>query len=170
MLFYLSGRWLTLDHKNYQKLKNSELKMKIIFIVSVLTFILYGCKENPSGPITSTQYELWRSYNIHDYTYDQIRNCFCINGNEKMKVTIRADTVFSVIKISDLSTIPYPVSKQYLTIDSLFGIINNSSGDSLVVSYDPQYGYPSLLDINPQLHPVDGGVMYLTSNLQTNYK
>lgn len=140
--------------------------MKRICLIAILTIIYWGCKENPSGPVNLTGYELWYSYNIHNYSFDQVRICFCINGGEKMKVIVKADTFFSVTKISDSNIVSYPVSNYYLTIDSLFGIINSSKKDSLVITYDPQYGYPAKLDINPQLHPVHGGVIYITSNLQ----
>ncbi|PKL83850.1 MAG: hypothetical protein CVV24_03000 [Ignavibacteriae bacterium HGW-Ignavibacteriae-3] len=83
-----------------------------------------------------------------------------------MKITVRADTVYSVIRISDNSIIPYPGSKLYMSVNSLFGIIQNPNGDSLIVTYDPEYGYPDKVDINPQMHPVDGGVIYFTSNLR----
>jgi Family of unknown function (DUF6174) len=141
--------------------------MKKVFIFFNILFIILplACNEQLNAPSPDTPYELWHSYNLHNYTIEQIRSCFCVNGGESMKVTFLDDTVFSVIKISDSTEIPYPYSKQYLTIDSLFGIINNSN-DSLIITYDAHYGYPNKLDINPQLHPVDGGVMFETSNLQ----
>ena len=51
-------------------------------------------------------------------------------------------------------------------MDSLFAIIRNSKGHSLIVRYNVQYGYPEYLDVNLQVHPVDGGYLYETSNLQ----
>ena len=129
-------------------------------------FILVGCKEQSNEPISATPYEKWLSYNIHNYTIEQIRTCECINGGIKMKVTVQSDTVAVVMKLSDSTFIPYPSLKQYLSIDSLFGIIQYAKVDSLVYTYNEQYGYPAKLDINPQQHPVDGGALYETSNLQ----
>jgi hypothetical protein len=83
-----------------------------------------------------------------------------------MRITVRADTIASVVNLSDSSTVSSPISTLYLTVDSLFGIIRYSTTDSLVIAYDETYGYPEKLDINPQLHPVDGGVLYITSNLR----
>jgi hypothetical protein len=83
-----------------------------------------------------------------------------------MRVTVQSDTIFLVTRLSDSSVMPHSYFKQYLTIDSLFWIIQNSRFDSIVAAYDPEFGYPTRLDINPQLHPVDGGVMYLSSDLQ----
>ena len=83
-----------------------------------------------------------------------------------MRITIRSDSLAQVKRLSDSPVLSYPGYTWYLTVDSLFGIIRNSKTDSLVISYNSRYGYPERLDITPQLHPVDGGVLYETSNLQ----
>jgi hypothetical protein len=140
--------------------------MRIKILIVIVSCILFSCEELTNIPYSATSYELWRSYNIHDYTIEQVRYCFCPDAGEKVKVTVRSDSVYAVMRLSDSAIIPYPTSKLYLSVDSLFGVIQNSKGDSLVVTYDSKYGYPNKLDINPQLHPVDGGVMYETSNLQ----
>ena len=140
--------------------------MRIKILIVTVSCILISCEELTDIPFSATSYDLWRSFNLHDYTIEQVRYCFCPDAGEKIKVTVRSDSVYSVMRLSDSAIIPYPTSKLYLSIDSLFGIIKNSKGDSLVVTYDSKYGYPNKLDINPQLHPIDGGVMYETSNLQ----
>ncbi len=80
-----------------------------------------------------------------------------------MRITVRNDTVASAVRISDSTVM---LASFYRSIDSLFAIVKNPHGDSLVVRYNSQYGYPEYLDINPQLHPVDGGILYETSNLR----
>ncbi len=136
-----------------------------IFLITLLLLLCASCKnELVTEPTIKTSYELWRSKNLHNYSIDQLRGCFCPNAGELVRVTVRSDTIFNVVKISDNSLIKTSV---YFTVDSLFGIINNAGNDSLVIRYDETYGYPEFLDINPQWHPVDGGVLYETSNLQT---
>jgi len=149
---------------------NSQLKMvrvrdmiKLYLMIFVFLCCIACNKEQVSEPDPQTSYELWRSQNLHDYSIDQSRMCFCINAGELVRITVRSDTIYGVIKISDTSIVTYPI---YFTVDSLFGIIRNSKADSLVTRYNTQYGYPEFLDIDPQLHPVDGGVLYKTSNLQ----
>ena len=140
--------------------------MKILLLSVIISIFLLSCKEQSFMPISFSPYEQWRSYNIHNYTIEQIRSCYCINGGQSMKITVRSDSVYSVMRLSDSTLIQNGYSKQYLTIDSLFGIIKNSKSDSLIISYDSKYGYPTKLDIKPQLHFVDSGEMYVTSNLQ----
>jgi len=135
-----------------------------IFLIFLVLLFCTSCKqEQVAGPDTKTSYELWRSKNLHNYSIDQIRSCFCPDAGQSVRITVRSDTIFSIIKISDNHIITSPI---YFTVDSLFGIINNSENDSLVVKYNTDYGFPEFLDINPQWHPVDGGVLYETSNLQ----
>ncbi|HEX9252762.1 MAG TPA: DUF6174 domain-containing protein [Ignavibacteriaceae bacterium] len=137
--------------------------IKISLFFFILLFFFSCNKEQVSESNAITSYELWRSKNFHNYSIDQSRSCFCPDAGELVRITVRSDSIFSVIKISDNSVI---TSSHYFTVDSLFGIINNSGNDSLAVRYNAFYGYPEFLDINPQLHPVDGGVLYETSNLQ----
>jgi hypothetical protein len=92
--------------------------------------------------------------------------CFCPDAGDTARITVRSDTIASVVRLLDDTYVPYPMTRFYLTIDSLFSIIEHKSGDSIVVIYNGTFGYPEKLDINPQQHPVDGGVFYETSNLQ----
>lgn len=137
--------------------------IRITFIFLVLLFCTSCQEKQVSEPDTKTPYELWRSKNLHNYSIDQVRSCFCTDAGQSVRITVRSDTIYNIINISDNSIITSPF---YLTVDSLFGIIKNSENDSLVIEYNSTYGFPEFLDINPQLHPVDGGVLYKTSNLQ----
>jgi len=122
-----------------------------------------ACKqEQASQPVLQTPYEQWRSFNLHNYTIDQSRSCFCPHGGELMRITVRSDTIAGVVRISDTSIVTYPY---FVSIDSLFGIIRYLKTDSLVIRYNVQYGYPEYLDVDPQLHPSDGGYLLETSNL-----
>jgi hypothetical protein len=144
--------------------KENALLMKNICIILILAGCCIVCKdEQPTQSPQQTPYEQWRSQNLHYYTIDQRRICFCPYGGETVRITVRSDTIAQVTRISDTSAVQYQV---YISIDSLFGIIRNSKTDSLVVRYNSEYGYPEYLDINPQQHPYDGGELFETSNLQ----
>ena len=132
-------------------------------LIILLVLISISCKNDQAVESDlKSPYELWKSKNIHNYSIDQIRFCFCPDAGQLVRITVRSDTIQNIIRLSDDNKITYPF---YYTIDSLFGIINKSKNDSLVIRYNSLYDYPEYLDINPQLHPVDGGVLYETSNL-----
>lgn len=139
--------------------------MKNSLCMALLLLALPSCNDRGSDPALDA-YERWRSFGLHDYTIDQIRVCYCVDGGQTMIVTVRADTVARVLRLSDGTQLSQTASRLYVTVDSLFGLIRYTHGDSLIIQYNPEYGYPERLDINPQLHPVDGGVLYQTSNLR----
>jgi hypothetical protein len=140
-----------------------ENMKKIYLIFLVLLFYTFCKKEQISEPVKQTPYELWRLKDFHNYSINQIRSCFCPDAGQLVRITVRSDTIFSVVKLSDTTIVTSPI---YFTVDSLFGIIKNSKTDSLVIRYNTIYGFPEFLDINPQWHPVDGGFLYDTSNLE----
>jgi hypothetical protein len=135
-------------------------------MLGALTMVPAGCSERATGPSLADPYQRWKSYGLHDYAIDQMRSCFCSEGGEVMRIVVRADTIASITRVSDGSALGNATKPLYHTIDSLFSIIHTHTTDSLVVRYDERYGYPETLDINPQLHPVDGGVLYATTNLR----
>lgn len=138
--------------------------MEKIFLMFLLLLCITSCKKELVSQLQpATPQELWRSHNLHDYSIDQTRTCYCSGAGEQVHIIIRSDTIFSLKKVVDGSPITSPY---YFTIDSLFGMIEYGNFDSLVIRYNSIYGYPEFLDINPQWHPVDGGVLYETTNLK----
>lgn len=128
-------------------------------------FAVAACKkETSTGPIVEP-YERWQSFGIHNYSIDQVRSCYCINGGIPMRLTVRSDTVVSVVRISDGAALTSSESQPYWSIEKLFANAK-SLKDSMVIRYNDEYGYPEYLDINPAGHPVDAGALYQTSNLQ----
>jgi hypothetical protein len=126
---------------------------------------LVSCKTDSSLSPRPDPAQRWHSFHIHDYTIEQLRSCFCRNGGQTMRLTVKADTVFSVVRVEDGKALSADEAAPYWSIEEMFDFIKVSK-DSLVIRYNAQYGYLEYLDINPQLHPVDGGALYVTSNLK----
>lgn len=140
--------------------------MRLLLLLIPL-FIAAGCtNEQVVQSDERDSYTKWNSYGYHNYTVDQIRQCFCVYGADAMKVVVRDDTVMSVTRLSDNKELSYSEARWYMPVDQLFQKVLNPGQDSIVASFNLDYGYPEQVDINPQLHPVDGGVLYITSNLR----
>ena len=137
-----------------------------IFSIGFIFLWLSACKEQATQPLQSDPYARWKSYGYHNYTFDQTRTCYCLHGGEAMQVTVRSDTVSNVMRLSDSSMLSRAESQSYLTLDSLFGLIHAAKYDSVVIRYHVTYGYPERLDIDPQAHAWDGGVLYVSANLR----
>lgn len=141
--------------------------MKTVFIFACLSLSAIGCRDEiQNSPLSADPYDRWKSYNLHNYTIEQSRICFCVDEGVQMKIIVRSDTIFSVMRLSDSTVVGMPGSQWYLPVDSLFAIIRNHGKDSIVVQYNSVYGFPESLDINPQFHAVDGGVQYVTTHIQ----
>ncbi|HEX2867771.1 MAG TPA: DUF6174 domain-containing protein [Ignavibacteriales bacterium] len=147
--------------------------MRLLLLLTILLFVSSGCKkeqavqpEDKGEKSLAYSFAIWNSYEYHNYTIDQIRQCYCPNGGEKMRVTVRDDTVMSVIRQSDNKELSYSEARWYLTVGSLFRKLQNPGQDSVTFSFNAVFGYPETVDINPQLHPQDGGAAYYTSNLR----
>jgi len=138
-----------------------EQRMKSI---GLLLLCLLACAKSPTEPVPDALAK-WRSLHMHNYTIEQTRSCFCIHGGEKMRLLVKSDTVFSVMRVADGAVLSYAESRVYWSVEQLFSFIG-SSQDSLVIRYHPIYGFPEYLDIDPQLHPVDGGALYESANLK----
>jgi hypothetical protein len=127
--------------------------------------VLCSCKTDSTVAPRPDPAQRWHSFHLHDYTIEQMRSCFCRNGGQTMRLSVKADTVFSVARMADGTVLSADEAKQYWSIEAMFAFIKVSK-DSLVIRYNAQYGYPEYLDINPQQHPYDGGALYITSNLK----
>lgn len=138
--------------------------MKIIILSVIFLLALTACNsDNVTEPQADEYYQQWKAQKIHNYIIDQVHYCFCPYRGVSVRITVKSDTVFNIVKISDNTKLN---EKYYITIDSLFSIIKNSSADSIVVKYNNQYGFPEYIDINPQDEPFDGRFLYQTSNFK----
>jgi hypothetical protein len=135
--------------------------LTILILWAIVPACDHAHESQPSTPI-----ERWKALGLSDYSIDQQRVCFCLEGGSVMRLSIRGDSVTRVVRLSDSTEILPPISQLYMTIDSLFGVIRARQYDSIVVRYNADYGFPEFLDVDPQLHPVDGGVLYETANLR----
>jgi hypothetical protein len=133
--------------------------------ILILWTIIPAC-DHANEPQPSISFERWKALGLADYSVDQRRSCFCLEGGSVMRLSVRGDSVTRVVRLSDSTEIFPPIARLYMTIDSLFGVIRARQYDSIVVRYNPEYGYPEFLDIDPQLHPVDGGALYETANVR----
>ena len=140
------------------------MRLSPLLLLSLFTWI--GCADHGVQPgAASGYYALWVSLGIHDYAVDQSRDCFCAEERGPVRLTVRSGHILSVMRLSDSALVPLADASLFRTIDSLFSVIRTTQ-DSIVVSYNPDYGYPEVLTINPQQIPVDGGIVYRTSDLR----
>lgn len=154
----------TLRHKVLTLRTPAPLRLRVhIFSIAFLVLSLVGCITDQTLAPPIDPLEKWNALGVHNYTIDQVRVCFCGTSGDTVRLTIKADTIFSGTRLANGAAVTGPTLHSYRSITELFTILKTTHPDSVVVSYNAESGYPEALDLYPQLHPVDGGVTYLTS-------
>jgi len=130
----------------------------------VLLSLFLGCGDS-TGPVSLGLNRLrWEKQNLHDYAFIGRRSCFCPYSGEDVIVIVVADTVSSVTLAATGAELPKFAG---YTVDHIFELAQNSFGDKNMkvrVEYDPDLGYPKLVDVSCE-SALDCGVRIETRDL-----
>ena len=63
---------------------------------------------------------------------------------------------------------PVEYPEFFLTVEQLFEVVRSSLENDveILVRYHPTNGYPTVVDVEPSAHPVDGGVIYRVTRFE----
>jgi len=137
--------------------------MKQSYSIILIIAILFTAGCEPSAP-------------TYDYSIDQKWICFC-PADDGTRIFIVADSIVNAIRLNDGTRLPKEQWTRCRTISGLFAEIArwDTSRFTVHVTYDPVYGYPTVLSVNPK--PIvtdtlvsiisDGGFTLETSNYKT---
>jgi hypothetical protein len=143
------------------------LKARFLFIgfcVAVMMFSNSACAVSSSGStpddkLLSTNYELWESKHIANYSFD-IRISVFVPGSKNL---IHIEVRDNVVQSYHQETVPYAtfpdfIIQRYDTIEKLFAQIEDAyenEVDTISVSYDAELGFPNHAEVNPELDVFD---------------
>jgi hypothetical protein len=108
----------------------------------------------------------WQAYGLVNYSLVQSRDCFCVDGGKKYLVTIRAGKIASVADAAGGGPLGVEKWGDFKTVPDLFALvasIDTSAVASLQVTYDPRYGYPSRVYVDPSAQIADEQYGYETA-------
>lgn len=116
----------------------------------------------------------WEAAGITHYRFTEQRTCFCSSTRPvRLEVQRKAavphhEAVVSLGYDDAGASVRVESPELYPTVDGLFDLIASSLENDveLLVSYHPEYGYPTKVDVEPSQHPVDGGVLYTVSKFE----
>jgi uncharacterized protein DUF6174 len=112
----------------------------------VLLALVTGCSDTTAPVSLRVNRVRWERQNLHDYAYVGERFCFCAPEG-KVSVTVISDRVASVRVIA---TGVQLATDSWYTVDQLFDLAQRSFEEkdrTVSVEYDPELGYPTLIDI-----------------------
>jgi hypothetical protein len=103
----------------------------------------------------------WAARGPADYDFTLVRSCFCLFGGA-YRIAVRADTIHAVTPLHEGQEVPSPQDfAVFQTLDDLFAIIDNArDADRLKTTYDPEWGFPTEVDIDYNQHAVDDEITY----------
>jgi frataxin-like iron-binding protein CyaY len=138
----------------------------------VLLFGGSACSEVMS--VTANEMDrhraLWVASGIVSYRYDYQRSCEC--GPETVRpvrIEVVGGSVATVTFRDDGQLMLNPQAGAFATIDDLFDMIDEAiraQAESLVVTYDPTLGYPTLVSVDYRMEIADDEFTIRASNLE----
>ncbi len=123
--------------------------MRVWLAVSVLA-VLAGCSTGPDRDEAFLAAKArWASKNIASYEIVVRRTCFCATV-ESVKVTVVNGQVTSRVFIATGDAVPANLVEYYPGVPGLFDIVEDGydRAASINVTFDPEYGFPSLTVID----------------------
>lgn len=135
-------------------------------MVLAISPLAAACSNNESSqaPATSTDvlnsnYALWISQNITDYSFTLQISMFIGGSGNRISIDIHDGVAQNYDQVSDAPAyLPDWIIEGYDTIDKLFANIKDayeSQADSIAVSYDTEFGFPSQAAVDPVAEVLD---------------
>lgn len=152
-------------------------------LIATFTLFLLGCqattpptKPLPNTPVSPVQDMLdkhltqWKQANIHNYTYEFQRSCFCMRDFTKPVLTrVENNTVVDARFKDNNKPLPDNFKTNRQTINMLFSTIQGAidrKAHSIEVHYDEKYGYPTSISVDYDQRMADEEVYLKASNFK----
>jgi hypothetical protein len=121
-------------------------------LLALLLLVSTACSPRAGSELSRHQ-ATWHAAGIDHYRFDLHVGCFCV-FSDRMPLSIEV-LDGRAVSIAYNDGTPVPAAEQatfasYATIDALFTFTADaiSRADEIKVSYDPQYGFPSDVQID----------------------
>lgn len=143
--------------------------MKKIFIFAI-ALLLAACS-------TATEYDQnlakWQAANVSHYQYDLVIGCFCpFYQDMPLTIEVKDGEVVSITSadgtLLDASNPSYQYYLEYASLDLLFAELKSEQAEAeeVIVTYDPQYGFPAEISIDRIKAAVDDELSLQVTNFE----
>ncbi len=140
--------------------------LRFVRLAPVVFLALLASCSDSTGPISlALNRARWEKQNLHEYLYTARKVCFCADAGQEVYVLVFADTVFSARAVGTSVELP---KDQWFTVDQLFDLAERSLGgnyEKVRVEYDPELGYPRLIELTCSPTIMDCGATLEAKNL-----
>lgn len=121
-----------------------------------------GCETTPFE-LTTSEFERhrsqWSASGVRDYRFDFQKGCYC--GQETVRparIEVRDGVVVAVVYRDTGQPATEAAQRHFPSVDELFDQIEDAirrEAASLLVSYDPELGYPTRIEIDYEAGTAD---------------
>ncbi len=150
-------------------MRENQIKLVSIFLL----VIFMACSENGNDPYTdkyitaavdpvhvgiTVPQDRWNAYQLDDYMFSYMNNCFCIWGGEVFKVVVKQNQIIDIFDPNGNIIVDSSRYDLFRTIDQLFEYTNSINPDSVASftqEYDSLYGYPSNVWVDYYINMID---------------
>lgn len=146
------------------------MKTQILSVITLLPLLVSAC--SPLGRRTLDQNRaLWESQEISHYRFELTVGCFCI-FSDRMPLTVEVRDG-SVVSMTGAGGADVEEFRDFLsdfdTMEKLFALVDEAikmKVQTLEVEYDPTYGYPVSIYVDPEALVADDEIGYYVANFQ----
>ena len=144
-------------------------KRGVIFLISLVA-MLSACGAS-QRPALAHNRSLWESQAIQHYRFNFKIGCLCPwYAMMPLTVEVRNGAVVSMVASNGGDITPYlDTFRPHATIESLFDLVDSAIARGvykLVVQYDPTYGFPASIVIDPSRMIMDDETGYYVTNVE----
>lgn len=141
-------------------------------VMAVLAATMAACGLVDPDPWEARREQLeqaravWESAGIDSYVYDLTRICYACGGG-RLAVTVTDGVVTGAVG-DEGEPVPEGALPTVETVGGLFDVVERAidrEADGFEVRYDPELGYPTLIDLDPDRHAIDEEIRYEASDL-----
>ena len=145
--------------------------MKKILLIT-LAIILAACSAG--GSELSRNQQKWQDANITHYRFELSIGCFCVFRDQMpLTVEVRDGQIVHMAAVDGTLVLDtdqnYEFYAPHATIDLLFAELNaavNDGADSVTVTYDATYGFPTEIAIDQSQEIADEEMYYSISGFE----
>jgi len=145
--------------------------MKKLLLIT-LVFMLAACSMG--GSEFSRNQQKWTDANLNHYRFELNISCFCAFRDQMpLTVEVRDGQIVHMATVDGTLVLDtdqnYEFYAPHATIDLLFTEINtaiNEGADSVTVTYDATYGFPTEIAIDPSQQIADEEMYYSVSGFE----
>ena len=124
---------------------------RTIIIILFLPVGLYSDEEDINQSFEK-HFNLWSESKISEYQYTLQRQCFCpISHTRPIIIEVQNNQVVNASFVNHDEPVSAELKHELETIDEWFALISDAferEADVISVEYNPEFGYPKMIDID----------------------